>query len=536
MATFSEIAKAQEDRIADLEFQISEHLGRMNRLFSKNWVSLLGGFDNRDDGPDLDQLHEASNRAREMAALDGIVKNGLKVKTAYVWRENINIAGVAGARQGRGVNVKARMDQTINQRNFFGPSAKEELEAALYCDSQPFIVGDTDDYTLRQIPISEITDDLRNPEYAGEVWAYRRKWIDYTADPNNGKTEVEWIYTYAFESKIPTSSTVSYKGVSEPIAKNKRMFGEPINSNSGWGYGLPDVVAAIKAAGEYDASVNAGLDVTEGLAKIIGQIKNNDAAGAASVAVKFGNNNSSGNLGATGQNNDITMFQTAGTAYDFNKLLPVLARFAAGIGVSVIEISANPGNAGGSYGAARSMTPVTEAMTTMRRKYWVSIYRQVLVWMGADAEKLDVWFEPIMPITDRYRAEQLIELRLGTGLYKGEAILKMHAILDGRNPDLITEKDVPEGWLIPNNKESIELRTIDPNTSGSAAGGNPANGGGLTPTQGSGAKTNKTGSGDQKADDIRGQREADLQRVLDELKADELIEALRRVEAKLDGE
>lgn len=94
----------------------------------------------------------------------------------------------------------------------------------------------------------------------------------------------------------------------------------------------------------------------------------------------------------------------------------------------------------------------------------------------------------------------------------------MHAELDGRDPNKVTK--VPEGWLIPNNKESLELKSID--TDGTAAA---SNGGGFAPTQGSGAKTVKSGSGDQSADDIRS-RES-FGGILEQLKDEETTALLK---------
>jgi hypothetical protein len=173
-------------------------------------------------------------------------------------------------------------------------------------------------------------------------------------------------------------------------------------------------------------------------------------------------------------------------------------------------------------------------MTKMRRDVAVELDREVLIWLGAKKEDLEVWFDPIVDPTEHYRAEQAVELRLGTGLYPGEEIKQMHARLDGRDPEKITP--VPDGWLIPQNRESIELRQIDPNTNVSKDGDGPSsasNGGGFTPTQGSGAKAVKSGSGDQKGDDVRTNREAFRDSVwkltgrrLSEEETDEMMAAL----------
>lgn len=498
MATFAELAAEKDATIKRLEHQLQESLDKMDALFDRNWRPLLGGYGETAAGPSLTQVHEASERAREMTALNVHVKNGLKVRTSYVWRGGIHYSGIPGNKQGRGVNVQERIDNGINQLYFFSETAHEEREAALYCDSQAFYIGDESDWTIRPLPVAEITDDLRNPDQSDEIWAYRHSWTREISgrDP---EPMVEWIFTNTFFDKKPASNRINYGGKLEPVAKDKRIFGQAVNSIAGWAYGVPDVLPAIKHAAQYESAMNAGMEVTQGLAKIIGTMKKNTQAGADRTAVTMGNaNGGSGNLAAVGANNDMTMLSTAGNAYRFGDLLPVLANFAAGIGISVIELSANPGNAGGSYGAAKAMTPVTEAMTLSRRAFHIALDREVLLWLGAKRETLDVYFEPIIDRAEQYRATQMWGLRWGFGVYTPEEVKQALAEMDGQKHI----KPVPAGVLLPNNEESLERKDID--TDGSAA----ANGGNMTPTQGSGANTVKSGSGDQNASDIRNRESA----------------------------
>jgi hypothetical protein len=263
------------------------------------------------------------------------------------------------------------------------------------------------------------------------------------------------------------------------------------------------VTRGIQWAENYRQAMKNGEDMNAAMAGILGSVKSNTVAGAQQAAVTVGGMTGGGGLAHVGQQNAIQTLSTAGQGYDFSRSLPILACFAAGIGVSVIALSMNSGNAGGSYGAARSLDRPEQLSTKTRRSYNKALDQEILLWLGADVAKLDIWFDTIMDPTEQYRAEQIIELRLGTGLYEGDEVKKLHAILDGRDPNKVTP--VPEGWLIPNNKESIELRTIDPNTSGATA--NPANGGDMAPTQGSGAKSTPTGGSNQKSDDIRSNRE-----------------------------
>lgn len=532
MTTLSEIAKAAETENAALRSQLhlqQERLDRLDAQMSRNWLPLFGNNWDQLQGPNLDQLKEAAKRNRELMALNVHVGNGLNVINSYVWDGGIHYDGIKGASQGRGTNVQARIDDPINQENFFSADARKQRTAAFYCDSMVMYAGDEKDWTISAIPLNEITDDLRNPDKSDEVWAWRRTWTQYkpgTDEP--GETKNEWIYSNTFY-KHRKGNRLKYKGQDEPVSTRK-MFVKRVGRVPGWAYGVAEVQAAAPWAEEYRRAMAAGIDMTESMSKIFASVKHNTQAGADKAAVTIGATTGAGGMAHIGTSQDISVLSSAGAAYDFNKLFAILANFAAGIGISAIALSANPGNAGGSYGAAKSLDRPEQLSTQARRAVHVDLDREVLLWLGAKPTELDVWFDPIVDEAEQYRAEQRVELRLGTGLYQGLDIKKMHAALEGRDPNKV--RPVPEGWLIPNNKESIELRTIDPNTNGPGAGAaNPSNGGGLTPTQGSGAKTVKSGSGDQNADDIR-QREG-FAAILEQLQNDEALNLMRELLATL---
>lgn len=546
MPTLAEVAAAQDaeteflrDEIRDLR----ENLDRLDSFVDRNWKSIFGGGWDEDEGPSLEQLHEVSRRLVDLRALNVHVGNGCRARTSYVWKGGIHYdfglpkkptdgekrrAGRPAKTESDARLVQERIESTVNQENFFDSLAQEEREASLYTTGIALYIGNDDDFTLAAVSLLNITDDLRNPNKADEVWAYRHTWTDHS-DRNKPMPKSEWVYRNAFIDKRK-ASTLNYNGVNEPVAMNKRIFGRPVNKVTGWAYGMPDVLSAAPWAERYRVNTEAGEKVTQTMARLLGTHKTNTEAGAQNAAVKGGNATQAGGMAAVGQNNDITMLSTAGNAYDFSKLLPLLGNFAAGIGVSVIDVSASPGNAGGSYGAARSLTPLTEAMTDGRRKYHIALEREVLIWFGADKEILDVWFDPIVDLQEQYRGTQMWGLRWGFGVYTPEQLKTGLAAIDGkRHID-----EIPAKVMLPNNEDSVNRRDIDPNTSASATGGNPANGSGFTPTQGSGAKTNPTGGQDQRADDLAGTREAS--EMVKFMQTEQMMDLMRELMERLDGQ
>lgn len=518
---FAELLQAQ----ADENTRLREDLDRLEGMIDRNWRPFLGSYDDK-EGPSLQQIKETAKRNRELMALNPHIGNGLELINSYVWADGVHYEGVPKAKQGRGANVQALIDDPINQENFFNRQARKQRQTAFYCDGQAMFYGEdgSDGKTVHPVSIMNITDDYRNPKNLGEIWAYRYTYTERKPGDPKGEEKSEWIFVNRFASKRGGAKTIEYQGKREPIALDKVMFVKKSNPVVGWAYGLSDVQRGISWAEDYRRAMLNGESMNASMASIWASMKSNSADGASKAAVTAGNFTGAGGLAQVGQGNALTAMTTAGQAYDFARLLPILANFAAGIGVSVIALSMNSGNAGGSYGAARSLDRPEQLSTKNRREYNAELDREVLLWMGAKREKLEVWFDPIIDLTEKYRGEQIAELRLGTGLYEGEEIKRFHAELDGKDPDKVTP--VPDGWLIPQNKESIELRTIDPNTTGpSATSGDPSNGGSFAPTQGSGAKTVRSGSGDQKSDDIRTNREA----LLRQMQSEEYMDLMREL-------
>lgn len=477
-------------------------------LDGRGWTSLSGLGAYNDDGPSLTQLHRASKHLRDLAGMTGWVKRGLNLHQGYVFDGGIHyglpdiVVRPDGARGPQSAADRApqtlrdRIDNPVNQKAFFGSEALNRCEMALYCDSQPFYVGDDETFTLSALNITEITADYRNPDKADEIWAYRRTWMSYANNVTTPVEKSEWIFRNAFMDKRGTRRTLTMDGKNDPIAVGKRIFGEPVNRPDGWAYGLPDSLGGVAWVEQYRQFMLEGKKMSDAMAKLWGTMKagtQNGANNAAATLRAMGDEK----VGIVGPNGALSPLSTAGQSYDFSKGIDILAGFAAHINVSVVALSSNPAASGGSYGSAKALDLPEQLTTTSRRRYYVDLHREVLVWMGANPD-IDIWFDPIEDQAERYRADQRIALRMGTGLYSGEESKMMFAELDGKK----TITAVPDGWLAPNNEDSLPRKDIDTDT----AGGSPANGGNFTPTQGSGSTFTGGGSGDQSADDIR-QRE-----------------------------
>jgi len=464
--------------LANSEFKyerMEESLSRLDLYLDKQgWSQDTYG----EEGPSLAQVKDASKRIRELTAMNVHVKQGLRLRTNYVWQGGVHYSNIPAKADGRSkgtVNVRERVDNPINQRYFFGVTAREERELSCYADSMPLFRGDDTNFTLRPIPVSEISADYRNPDQTDEVWAYRRSWSHYPQNTVTPTTRDVWYFVDGFLDK--RAPTISFNGVSETVSQTERVFGSPVNSATGWAYGVADALAAISWAEQYRIATMSGLRMQEAMAQIWATYKTNSQAGADNAAMKRGGSTGgAGQTAAIGAGNEFSPLATAGRGYDFTTLGPVIANFAAGIGVSKVAITSDPSAAGSSYGSAKTLELPEKLSALARQDYHIALDKQVLAWLGAP--EAEVWFDPIVEAEGAYREVQAIMMKINSGLFEPKEAKRMMLALGNQFPDKVT---VPKGYLTPNNSDSLARLDIDadgvaPKPTTAAPGQGQANG------------------------------------------------------------
>jgi hypothetical protein len=480
---------------------LQEKLSNLDLMMDNQGWSSVSEY--KEDGPDLAQVKKSSGQIRNLMALNPWIKRGFRLRFNYIMEDGVHRDNLPAAPKtrtgGRDLrstqpDVQERLENPINQRNFFGPEALDQREGAFYSDSQALYIGDDDDYTLRALPLSQITADYRNPDDGSEIWAYRRTWQHYPQGTTSPTDKHEWIFCNIFFDK--KTDSISLNGKSETVAANKRVFGRTVNAQTGWAYGIPDALPAIAWVKLYRDFLVNGYTVTASMAQIWAQAKNQSKAGA-DLAVAALNKGGAGKVAVTGDGNLLTPLSTAGHAYDFEKGNPLIAAAATAVEVSAIAITADTSAAGSSYGSAQTLDPPTRLAMESRRDIHVSLEVEVLKWMGADAPK--VWFTPYTDSTEIYREIQAIVLKWTTGLYTAEEAKKEFEALAGR----YGEVTIPDGILLPNNEKSLARKDIDTDSAGTGAVDQSGDLGTGAPGQGKNSPAGGgTGSNDTRTDTL----------------------------------
>lgn len=398
------------------------------------------------------------------------MRNGMMLRHSFIWEGGIQYANVPGSKETpikqRATDVHKIITDISNQRLVFAPSARRRREHALFADGLYIVVGETvgTKRKLRPIPLHEITDTYRDELYEDEIVAYR--WTRNEAErfskgANKGELTGErkeksyWVYVDWFDGEKVDG--IKYAGKVEPVLKSHTAFDLHANRPDGAAFGSPDAIAALVWARIIRDLIMNGVKMQDALAMFAFKATSKTKKGQEQSALELAKATDAGSTAALGGDNDLVPLNSAGKGYDFGSIGFVVATMAASLHVSGIALSANTALAGSSYGAAKTLDlPGRMAMETRRREH-VEFDERILRWLGAD--EATAYFDNYDDATDEYRAVQAAMLAWTTGVLSPEGFREELEIIYGRK----LSGKIPEGILLPNNKESAERTDIDPN-------------------------------------------------------------------------
>lgn len=468
----TEIIKEQKRTIDALQESLSD-VKAMLAFEDRGW-SLIAGLHTEEhlEGLDLDELKDISETIRPYLVADTLIGRGANLHIGYVHAKGMQIDGVVRdtGKPGRKTALQSLYESPINQDSLFSSKAKEELQRARYSDGNVFLACNKKTQTVRRIPLNQIERVVTNPDFPEEIWRYLRKWYP-TDDKSN--PQQKWYFTNRYVGNRPRTITENNESI--PVA-DETIIDARFNKQIGWPLGIPDAVAAMPWSAAYTEIITYGRVVSKSLASILYKITNKTAKGAQASGVKIAGMSGAGNAATMTEGADLQAVQTAGKGYDFSSARPVAAMAAAALNVPNMELLSDSSAAGSSYGAAQSLTPSTKNAMRMMQEAWVSLYREVIDFMGISVPR--IWFDS-MDEVDEYRHSQAIKLlsdALSDEEYRGLTL------------DLMNVSGDPN--KIP---ETLKMRSVVPPTGGAAAQQ-------ASPDQG---QSNGTGGGGQGANDQR---------------------------------
>lgn len=476
------------------------------RLEDQGWQAVFGTQEDKDDGLSLSTLKTVAKRLRQSVAGSPLPKQANYLRYSYTFSQPFIIPNREGStetpdastqpngkpaprrRPGRKTDKERFYTSPVNQRYIFGKEAQQLISTACSTDGCYLALGDNATKEVRPIPLAEIQAYLLNPDFPGEIWAYMRTW---NPDPSNPKVEPisRWYYTDRFTG-------VREKSLGHPTNNDKNVLVEidktlidfSVNQQVGWALGIPDLMAGEVWNRNYITMLNHGKEVSETLAYYSAKVKQKSAAGATQTGVRIDNTGGGGNTISYGEGNEVDVFSSAGKTYDFEGLRPVAGMYAASVGVSIVDLLASPSAAGSSYGSAAALAPGMRRGIEARRAQIAAWMERLIFWgTGEWVQVTPASIEEIEP----YRRQQIIKLAEMSGLFHPDEIRPELGFVAGIT---LKHDSAPEGYMIPNNADSLARSDVDADGKGGET---------TAAAPGQGQSTGDGGAGSTAANDNR---------------------------------
>lgn len=363
------------ESIADLQMALED----------KGWRSLAAGV--------ADEFTPAGRRSianlcRTMAVSHPLIKRGLQLRGGYIWGQGVEVAARLDDEQLAGdVNALIRDFEDDNARSLTGTQACEELERALGTDGNVYLALFTSPLVgrvqVRSTPPDEIVDIICNPEDRDDPWFYVREYTVQVLEAGYqpGSTRVR------AQTKKTVHPALGYR----PAAKIRSLNGAEVrwdapilhvsvNRLDGWKYGVPDAYASIAWARMYRDFLVDWAGLTKSLSKIAWKMTGDTtsrAAKAAQAARAQAAVGDAGQMGAFGPGVGLEAVSKSGATIDSESGRPIAGMVAAGLGIPITMLLADPGVTG-ARATAETLDKPTILEMGMRRLLWQSARERIL--------------------------------------------------------------------------------------------------------------------------------------------------------------
>lgn len=357
---------------------------------------------------------------RMAAVANPLLKGGLLKRIGYIWGQGVEIsARVPAAKDDTAddtaddattdttvqdaVNQAIDAFEKLNETSLMGMEARENKERALGTDGEVFLALFTDARTgqvrVRSVPQLEIMQVVANPEDREEPWFYLREYTlatlpaadveDLSMQPTNASTRRVLYPALGFDPKTAGFGFRPGKINGIEVMWDAPMVHLAVNRLDGWERGIPDVYASLAWARLYQEFLVDWAGLTKALSKIAwkatGDTKQRAATAAAAAAraatpgdvPPLNGSTPAGGTVVTGPGNDLSAVSKTGATLDSQSGKPLAAMVAAGLGLPVTMLLADPGISGARATAQTLDTPTILEMG-MRRLLWQSLYTRIL--------------------------------------------------------------------------------------------------------------------------------------------------------------
>lgn len=339
-------------------------------------------------------LGDIARNCRVMAVASPLIKRGLQLRNGYVWGQGVAIGSRAGADAAQDVNsvLQDWWDDESNQRSLTSAQAQEELERALGTDGQVFIACFANPLTgrvqNRSTPFEEIVDIINNPQDRDDPWFYLRSYTTTVVEQGyGGSTRRRAETRRVFHPAIgfwPARRPKEIDGI--PVQWDTPILHVPVNRLDGTDWGIPDAFAAIPWARAYEDFLTDWARLVKSLSKFAWKLTGDRAtkvrtataqlAAAVPANVPPIGSSTAGQVAGMGPGANLEAIPKSGATIDSESGRPLAAMVAAGLGIPVTTLLADPGTTGARAVAETLEDPTINEMN-LRRELWANVFRTI---------------------------------------------------------------------------------------------------------------------------------------------------------------
>lgn len=386
----------------------------------QGWVRLGEQAEREFDRNGLDAI---ARNCRVMAVASPLIKRGLAVRAGYIW--------------GGGVAVDARDPEVAevvsdfwtdesNQAAFTSSQAQEENERVLGTDGNFFLALFTNRLTgrvqVRSTPFAEVRDVILNPEDRDDPWFYLREWTTTTfGTGSNGLTQSSTTTAKALHPALGYRPRVRPKSIDGILVEwDTPMVHVPVNRLDGTKWGIPDAYSSLPWARAYEGFLTDWAKLVKSLSRFAWRLSGDKAskaqkaartiAGAIPTAITAAAGTSdAGAAAAYGPGAHLEAIPKSGATIDSESGKPLASMAAAGLGLPVTMLLADPGTTG-ARAVAETLDRPTQNEMGMRRSLWGSLIETVTGYVIDQAVRAPQGSLRGLVVWDRYTDREVITL------------------------------------------------------------------------------------------------------------------------------
>lgn len=386
IATLQHELEVVQEGMADLELA-ADNQGWQSMAFSLEQELSRSGLTN------------VTRNCRVMVIASPLIKRGMQLRIGYVWGQGVTVQA-----RDEDLNqvIQAWWDDESNQAALTSSQAQEELERAQGTDGQVFIACFADPLTgrvqHRSTPFEEIVDIVKNPDDRDDPWFYLRSFtVTVIEQGYSGLTRRRQETRRVFHPALgfwPKSRPKSIDGI--PVAWDTPILHVPVNRLDGATWGVPDVYASIPWARAYDGFLTDWARLVKALSKFAWRLTGDRSTKVRTAAARLASlvpadlpqpgGSTAGGVAAMGPGANLEAIPKSGATIDSQSGKPLASMVAAGMGVPVTMLLADPGTTG-ARAVAETLDKPTILEMGMRRELWSSVLQKLAGYVILQAVK-----------------------------------------------------------------------------------------------------------------------------------------------------